>query len=588
MVMMQNNSPDEDTLAKPSDQSEDAVVDAIAATDASDPVLQENTKPEEESHVFTPPQNWFQRLVRSRKFWIRLILLLLFTSAFVWLIQPIRIATLNALGFRSPLDVTVLVTQAEGQPVLTLKNAIVTINGALHTTDEKGEVHTRLPYGEVKLAVAKMGYESVEKTIKLDVDPFFGKLGSAPESANTNQQITLKSVGIALEFTAQDWLTELPLSTGEFSMGDVTARPNDNGQVSLLIPATDAKTIKVTAKFSGQYIGREFELEVGAAEPKNITFVPVGAHYFVSKRSGSLGVYKSNIDGGEVVEVVPASAQETSDLTIAVSPSGKFMAVVSTRDGKRDNRGTLLQKLYLVDLSNNKIGGAIDEGLKFNFVDWSGETLAYVVTQRASDGATSQRLASTTTAGKRTDLSTAYAQKAARVILGSVAYMPQTGASTKPELRLVKLTGGAERTLGYDILQIVQPDFDWFVYQTADTTWHEYNVNLDRLKSASPPGSLDRVFLNSTSADGQQRLILDTVDGAPAIISKSVGNGQEKQLFRGPGVRGPVGWAANTVLFRVVDGGQAADWAVSLQGGKPKKIIDVTPGSPNPNYGGFY
>ncbi|HKX72436.1 MAG TPA: hypothetical protein VJM32_00285 [Candidatus Saccharimonadales bacterium] len=534
---------------------------------------------------------------RRKKFWFSLIFLLVLLLALAWFVRPARLYIVNNLGLRGDIKVTTMTRPEEGQEAGLLKKVTIEINGAPWETDEHGVLPARLSYGDIKIVAKKAGYETVEHQLMVDFDPFFYLLGGRQkDETDRDIKLQLKAVGLPLKFQVKDWLTGGPVVTGAFGVGEVVAKPNSEGLVDLVLPATDAKTVKVAALFGGKYLDKEFELPLDGSQ-QTVTVVPAGKEYFISNRSGGLAVYGSDLDGSNVTEVVPASTNETAAMTITISPSGKYGMLASTREGKRDAQGTLLQQLYAVDLSNKKLT-VIDQAHWFNFVDWSGDTLVYTVGERKTGAAVTQRLASAdATNNKKVDLSSTGTFGPVRVAQASVMYQTNVPPSdpavgNSPEQKVVPVKGGTEKSLGTKVQQIAQLDPERFAFQTGDGAWQEYNANKSQIKPSSAPSTPNRVYLSSTTPDGQNRLAIDKVDGKPALIARSVGNGQEKQLYTATGIRGPIRLLDDVIIFRVSDGTQTADYALSVRGGNPKKIMDVTqptaPFAANPSYISLY
>jgi hypothetical protein len=444
----------------------------------------------------------------------------------------------------------------------------------------------------VTIVAKKTGYQDTTQSVLVDADPFFYLLGGKKrDEADRMIKFQMKAVGITLKFQAKDWLTDAPLSFGAFSVGDIVAKPNDQGVVQLVLTATDAKTSQVKAAFGGSYNDKTFDVPLNGTQPA-ISFVPAGKEYFVSNRSGGRAVYSSDIDGNNVTEVIAASSRETSAMNFTPSPSGKYGVLTSTRDNKRDSQNVLLQQVYIVDLTTKKLA-SVDSGQWVNFVDWLGDTLVYTVGERpAGSSVVMQRLASVNVVtGKQTTLSTGLTLGALRVALDSVIYQynhdstDSDADSKNPELRVTPIKGGTEKNLGYQVQQLAQTANDTFAYRTADGAWHEYNVNNSQNKNASAPTNPDRAFVGATSADGQTRLIVGSVDGKVALIAQSVANGQEKTLYSNVDITGPVHFVGNTIVFRQ----GSADYALSLAGGAPKKITDVTiPSKPLGSPSGYF
>lgn len=560
--------PDPD-LPKPDEA--DRVVDQIATEDET---LGLNKEPDElapeEPLVVEKEKGRLKRLLTNKKFWLIFGSVLILTLIFAWLITPSRIFVVNILGLRTDVNITTT-TPTDGGKSATLKNVAVAINGTSYKTNDQGKLSVKIPYGQTQIVVTKAGYERTSKDVMLDFDPFFYLFGGKKEDqAARDITFNLKNVGIPLSFTAKDWLTDQPITVGQFSVGDVVAKPDENGLVSLVVPPTDAKTIKISAKFNGQYADRDVELSPTTLNQK-VSFAPIGKSYFVSKRTGQYVVYDMNLDGSNLAEVVPASPIETSAIAFSASPSGKFGVLASTRDGVYD-QGILVQKLYVVDLQTKKLT-PVDQAANFTIWDWSGDTVVY--TAKAASGG--QVLASVdAAAAKMTKLSSALNYTEVHVSLGSVVYL--AGPSNSKELRTVPVPGGTDKHLGNDISVLSQPNFDKFAFQLADGSWHEYNINTNQLKNISAPNSASRQFLASTSADGQSRLAIDKNDSKLALISQPVAGGQNKNLYSGSGIKF-VRWVGNTIVFSIVDATQSADYAISLSGGQPKKITDVYGGA---------
>ncbi|HSE61483.1 MAG TPA: hypothetical protein VLA88_04280 [Candidatus Saccharimonadales bacterium] len=561
-----------------SDSDLEQAADATEQTDDNeDPPREELPKQglHLEANPFAPAKPFWKR----KRFWGAAIFLLFLAGTFAWFIRPSRLAIVNALGLRTPLTITTGTVPEAGQQSALLKQVTVTVNGETAQTNDQGKLQATTHFGPATVVVKKAGYEEVSKSVMLDFDPFFYLLGGKKVDDDLRTiAFQLRAVGIALKFQAKDWLSDTALPSGTFSVGDIVAKPNDQGQVQLTVPATDAKKLKVKAAFGGAYIDKEFDVPLDGSQPV-VTFVPAGKEYFISTRGGGRAVYSSNLDNSEVTELIPASDRETSAMNFTASPSGKYGVLASTRDGKKDGQNVLLQQVYVIDLATKKLT-SVDSGQWVNFVDWGGDSLVYTVGERKEGANTvTQRLASVNVAtGKQVNLATASSFGAIRLALDSAVYQvnyvtgEQDAASKNPELRVVPIKGGTEKNLGYQIQQIAQTDPDKIAYRKADGSWSEYNINNSQNKNASVPANPDRTFLAATSGDGQHRLIVGSQDGKVALIDRSVASGQDKILYANADITGPVRFAGNVVVFRQ----GSADYALSLRGGQPKKIVNVT------------
>lgn len=565
----------------------DHLVDQIAAEHRTQPDDIDADGPLEEPLTVANEPKGLKKLLKSKKLWFTIIFVLVVTLILLWLIRPTRIAMVNMIGLKGELSITTTTKTEAGRKSAAIKNVKVLLNGVEHHTGDDGVLRTPLPYGSVHIEVQKPGYEIPSQDVLLDFDPFFYALGGH-EQDQTARQVTLQlaSVGIPLSFMAKDWLTTQPITTGTFIAGDVVARPNDQGEVSFTIPAIDAKTIKVAARFDGDYTNKTVSLALDQST-QEVLYAPAGKDYFMSNRSGNYAVYSANLDGSNVAELITPSPDETGDIAFTASPSGDYGILASTRDGKRDSRGMLLQQLYLYNVETKSLT-AYDQAQRFTFVDWSGDTLVYVAdAYNTTTGQTTRRLASYNAAnGTRADIHTNMRTFiAGRVSLNSVVYLARTNDDANPELRVARITGQDDKNLGFNIPRITQSAYDRIAYQTADQQWHEYNANTGSIDNIATPASMQRAFLASISADGQNRLLADRIDGTLALLTQKVADGTETKAYTNNSIGGPARWVGNVIVFSM----DSAHYAVPASGGEPKKITDVSiPSTQTEDYFGFH
>ncbi|HSW80871.1 MAG TPA: hypothetical protein VLG40_00605 [Candidatus Saccharimonas sp.] len=575
-VHIDDISEDELAAAAAATENDDLQNQTASQTDA-DPLnesakLQTKSRPGSSSELLPKKRHFWRR----KKFWFTTGFLLVVILAFAWFIAPSRYVIVNALGLRGTVTVKTIIAAGDNQPTSLLKQVTVMLNNAQWQTDAYGNLNAKVPYGEYAVTAKKLGYSTASQQVEVDFDPFFHLLGTKSEAPPPSLTMQLKAIGIPLTIHARDWLTGSPITYGAFTIGQQIARPNQQGDVSVTLSPTDVTTATVMATFGGGYTDKQFTVQLNDAQP-TITFVPEGTDYFISNRNGVPTIYSSNLDGSNAVQFLAPAANETAAMAIAVSPSGKYAALASTRSGVRDAQGNLLQQLFVVDLSNKNLT-SVDQAQWFNFVDWQDDMLVYT----ASGISGAQRLASVNTVtATRTNLATAATFGIVRVALNSVAYQRSAAAgdataSQNPELRVVNIKGGTEKSLGYNVQQLAEADPQTLAFQVGDGTWRNYNANTLQIKTAAAPPSAAKAYLATASPDGQTRIALDTIDGKPVIIARNVGSGQEKQLYTASGITGPLRILDGQVLFRIADGSQTADYILSLTGGMPKKIADVT------------
>jgi hypothetical protein len=557
----------------------------------------DNTPPPSSFQPSKPKRTFKQKLgslLRSRKFWLIFVVTLIALSLALWFVQPTRWWLVNTFGARNTLTITTIAPGEAKAKVSRLGNVAVTIDGKSYKTDAQGKLTVpNVPYGKISISTKKAGYQDVNYGVTLDQDPFLHRLGGQEtDDAARKIELSLKATGIPVAFKVIDSLSGKPVSVGEFTIGDVVAKPDDQGLVSIKIPGTDDSKVAVSTNFGGKYVDQKFDVALDDTATPNvktmpeIKVVPGGKHYFVSKRSGVLTVYSSNLDGSDVQPIIAGTGQETDSTAFAVSPDGKYGVLSSSRDGARNSKQDMLQRIYVVDLTSKQLT-KVDEGVGVTFADWSASTLVYTTT--AYDATANNyptTLRSVDTSSKRVyNFESADFISVGTVAFDKVVYQKyvSTGpdAITSPILRVSPVNAAAMKTLGEktDFGTYLQLDFDRIAFKTGhDQAWHEYNLNTDQSKSISQPssGSNTIQYISTAQGGGDRRLMIDRVDGKYTLFVKDMSTGATTPLYGADGLGGPISWVGDVITYRVVNSQETADYAISLNGGKPVKITDVT------------
>lgn len=563
--------------------------DALNADDPSKDLLAQTAldKPAPEMQI-NPPKSRLKRLVASKKFWFYFVFFLMAVAIGLWVIQPTRTWIVNTLGLKASIVVSTRTSAESGRSSAILQKARVTLDGQSAETNDHGQARFMASYGQATIKVEKAGYETAEHVVNIDFNPFLGLVGE--DSRQEKQlELQLKTIGLLLKFQLVDWLTGLPVNYGEVAVGDMVTSPDEQGFVSIVVPPTESETVAVEANVEG-YVAKSMQLTIQADSLQQMAIVPAGKLYFMSNRTGELGVYSSDIDGGNVSPVVAPSSKETSAIDFSPSPSGSYAVLASTREGARDDSNNLLQKLYVVNLKDGSLG-AVDDGLWFDFIDWSGDTLVYLT----ADTSGMRELCSLKIVEKqKTLLDSALVFGQVRVALGQAIYtvsnVQNAAAQSNLELKAVPVNGGTAKGLGSKIEILTQPEYDRVVFKTSDNTWHEYNLNTGVASNAAAPASVNRAFLANTSADGQLRLLVDTVDGVPTLTVKSVATGKETNVYGNASLTKPTHWVGNLITLRTVDQGVVTSNVIAPTMQVPRKVGSVVV-STSPQLGaqfGFY
>jgi hypothetical protein len=549
---------------KPDEPQPDAP-DVPGTPDASDEA--QTNQPEEK-----------KKLQFSRK---KLISIIIFATLLVilaiWFIPYTRNLIVNMLGMRTSLTVITRELQSSGA-VVTIKNTSVKINGTIKTADGNEITFKDLPYGSQEVEVTKNGYAVYTQQVTLDYDPFFNLFSWYGETILITE---LKLTGTTISFTAKGWTSGKPLQAGEFTVGDRTARPDKQGNVTLIAPPQGTQKIMVSAHFDSDYLDKTFEIDP-KQKNQEVTFIPSGRHYFTQKEGGLLKVYSSYADTSDKKLCVQGTPNDT-DIQFAVRSDGNYAAMVSTREGEKDENATKLQKLYWVNLSDCTIE-AQDTGYFMTLQDWLGDSIVYTAAYRdpkATDFTWRLKTLDTNTKNLyELSMSKGYITnvtcKLDTVIFtkGEPAGQPDSAKNTT--LHTVNKLGGEKREIASNVKDFRQIDKMRVAFSTADGLWSEINVNTGQIQASSAPNSAPRFYLSTESRRGE-RIFIENVSNGRSLVVETLDERAKGPFVSDPGLRGPIRFLSSYVI--VYRKGNA-DYVVSTMGGEPKKVADVVPAAP--------
>ncbi len=294
----------------------------------------------------------------------------------LWLIISAALVVLIAVLFAVPMtryallgvfvkkDVTVdLLDSTTHKPV---SGVTVSAAGKTATTDAQGKATVRgVPVGDTGVTAKKKYYQDLSSKVLV---PVFGR--KDPYQLNivaTGRQVTVKIM---------NKVSNQPLSKATVTFDGATSTTDDKGEAVLVLPADKANvSASVTADGFNKASVTVQVLEV--QDPKNIFFVtPSGQVYFLSKRSGTIDVLKSDLDGSNVATVLSGTGKEDdNETTLLASRDWKYLALRAHRDGDKS-------KLYLIDATKDDKLTTMDEGdATFEPVGWYNEYFIYTLSR---------------------------------------------------------------------------------------------------------------------------------------------------------------------------------------------------------------
>ncbi len=475
-----------------------------------------------------------------------------------------RYYVLNNVGVRSSASVTV----TDRSTQLPLKNVTVKIADQIGQTDDKGVVrlqHLRL--GKTTLSIEKRAFAPITQNITIG-------WGSNPLVG-----YQLLPAGSQYTFAITDYLSGKPIKTATVASEYADANADDKGIATLTLDKNAKDTVDVTITSPGL---RDEHVTLNTDSKSQIAVQMVSArkHAYVSNRSGNYDVYKIDVDGKNDQVVLPGSGNERADMVIASDPNDNIVAVVSTREPVRNKDGYLLSTLTMVDLDSGATV-KVSQSEQIQIVGWNNGRLAYVQIASGASAANPdrERLMSYDYAKRDNKQLTSANYFNDVLAVGDSIYYAPTGALNDPVGNFTKIKydgSGKQVILVGETWNAFRIDYGHIVLSVPGA-WYQHvigSVTATKL-DGQPANTNSRVYVDSP--DGKHSLWVDNRDGKGVLLNHDVATGKDTTLLTKSGLRYPVKWLDNhTLIYRVSTDNEIADYVLSLDGGEPHKIHDVT------------
>lgn len=532
-------------------------------------VLEVETAPEEEPAE--PPKKRGRIREFFRRWWGNPVarwctiigFIVLVIAAGLW--PTSRYAVLNTVGVRASTTLKVI----DSETRLPLKNVTVSASGVTAKTNGDGQATLRgIKLGKQDIKIERVAFApiSLERTLGWGSNPL--------------EDVLLEATGLQLRFTALDYLSGKPVTSAEASVGDAVAIADDKGRI--VLTAADPKADTVTVQLTGQaYKTEQVVVAVASSEAsREIKLVPAQPLVYISKQSGNYDVLKTDIRGEKPELLLGGTGEERRDsLRLVASPDGVSAALVSTRTTQRDADRYPMSTLTLVQTADGA-NRAIDLAQRIEPIGWQGSTLVYHVVYASASSANSQRskiIAYDTSSAARKVLAAADYFNGVQVVGDTLYYATtQTDPALPSRFSKISISGGSKATLldkpvwsmlrtSPTEMSLETPD-GWYTYLIGDTAAHR-GTAVDYANA--------RVY--TATPDGKTTAWVDNRDGKGVIVLTDMVNGAERVIASASGLQQPLRWLGAGVLsYRVVTTDETADYAVSINGGEPRKVTDVT------------
>ena len=107
--------------------------------------------------------------------------------------------------------------------------------------------------------------------------------------------------------------------------------------------------------------------------------------------------------------------------------------------------------------------------------------------------------------------------------------------------------------------------------------WYEYNLADGSLNAmgGAPATQKSRIYVNSPNKENS--IWPDERDGKGVLLVYNLGNKDDATITAQSGLTTPITWLNDTtVVYRINTDQETADYVVNIQGGEPRKLVDVT------------
>lgn len=476
-----------------------------------------------------------------------------------------RYYALNKAGVRSSASITIT-DQSTLRP---LKNAKVTLAGQTVVSDEKGNANlSNLLLGPTELVIEKRAYATEKQAVTVG-------WGSNPLT-----DTSLKPQGAQYAFQVNDVFSGKPITDVEASVGELSATANEKGEIKLALDRIENDEVEVKFNAPG-YRELIYKLQLANKDSTTIMLTPSKQVTFISKRSGVYDLYKVDVDGKNESLVLKGTGKESNDISLFQHPTGDVVILLSTREGTYGVDGVLKQSLTYVNLKDNTTKAVIASS-QVKAIDWVGTRLVYVMLDDnvAQDSTSRYKLMSYdyVSGDNRQLASTNYFNNVVSMG-GRIYYAPASAYQNGINIGVFAAHAdgsGKEAILDKEAWNMFRTGRDTLTI-AVQQEWYSFKqgARAPEKLSGQPNETLSRVYTDSPNA--KHSIWIDNRDGKGTIVLYDADKNIESVLVSDNGVDGPIRWLNNTTfVYRVSTNRETADYVLSINGGSPKKVVDVT------------
>lgn len=453
-----------------------------------------------------------------------------------------------------------------------LEGATVVLDGTSYTSDVTGKVSVpKIVAGTYTVVVSKSGYASSEGS--WEIVRGTNDLKTISISKETVKLYSLKGV-------VTNYVSGGPVVDTQVSLAGQTVKTNPAGEFSFdkLVPQDYSLTLSKSG-FLDQKATSTLAAESGQF---SYALVPQGQVVFVSNRTGKRSIYVTNYDGSEERQLVTPKG-ELEDYAPVFSPDGNWIAFNSTRDGVKNNYGTVLSRLYLVDKTGKQLH-ALNNNLNPQSVVWSPDS-KYLFFASYTDSAQTNYVYQVYDIAKQAviELGNMDGNFIFTKTSQSIIFSSKVAETNDCTLTLLNLVNGERRELVrktvyyFNSLSLNADDsvLTYELFQNDAKQRYELTVSNSSEQQVALPTVQNQTYY--PSPDQKLKLFVEERDGKRDLYLLDAAGKQTRLTTSGivHPVLAPRWDQTNSyVVVPFRKEGEQAYYIVSVNGGEPKKIVD--------------
>ena len=521
------------------------------------PVVMKSSIAEKIKHAFYTW--WDNRVMRYVTLALFLIVL-----AVILFVPIVRTTVFNTFGVRSTLTVTAI----DQSTLMPLKNVVLKVGEGKTKTNDKGFAKLYdVRLGKQEVSVAKPGFKEYKKTI--DFGMRTQDLG----------EVTMTPQGIQFELVLLDYLSGKPVKDAEVSSGEATTRSDKEGLALLTVPPmNDSEEVDIEIAKKG-YRTEKITLPASFNGKREVKLVVAQRAVFINKASGKFDVYKMYVDGAKKELLLAGTGRESGIINVLPDPEGKYAALVSTRDERRNKDGYLLSALTIINIETGDTD-TLEHAEQIVTLGWRGSSLIYLQTVAGSSAANPNRqkiIAYDYATSKRNQLASAN-YFGSTVLSDDTLYYQVTATDPDVKSGLARVDfDGTDKKQIYegDVWSLLRADYQTVKLQTPDK-WYEYKLGTVSAVGSNPAATyVSKMFVDAP--DGKWAAWIDPRDSRGVLMAYDIANAKSKEIVTERGLSEVAYWLGDRVVaYRTIINGEVNEYAVSIDGGEPKHISEVS------------